>query len=99
LYGYCSALTHEIFPCLYRRGLIPVLVKGVVLKASHEASNVTIQSYGDMDLWIVCLILTKYPNVSQKVTLIVTRFFERCPPFQGKTGKKPNLYHGGYLMF
>ncbi len=24
----------------------------------------------------------------QKVTRIVTRFFERCPPFQGKTGKR-----------
>jgi len=31
---------------------------------------------------------TEFAAMPQKVTRIVTRFFERCPPFQGKTGKR-----------
>jgi hypothetical protein len=44
--------------------------------------------------WAICTSSSQsvdnaeFAAMPQKVTRIVTRFFERCPPFQGKTGKR-----------
>lgn len=38
--------------------------------------------------WLVTCQNNLNPNVPQKATLIVTRFFERCPLFREKQGKK-----------